>query len=107
MKDKINWISVTEYFKTGRGNAFIDSANDLVSDAALVPLVLFLSRTGGTFDDDGQKRRFLPLDVCGPDAGPLQRKSETKLQEDLKAIEAPHRRPRSWPSFSLHAGGSP
>jgi Protein of unknown function DUF262 len=70
-----------------RGDAFIDSANDLVSDAALIPIVVFLSRRGGTFDDDGQKRQFLHWMYAALMWGRYSGSSESKLQEDLKALE--------------------
>jgi hypothetical protein len=70
-----------------RGDAYIDATSDLVSDAALIPIAVFLSRNGGTFKSERQKRDFLHWMFAALMWGRYSGSSESKLQADISALD--------------------
>ncbi len=72
-----------------RGDAYIDSAGTFPSTNVVVPLVVYLARTGrANFDTPADKRSFLHWMYAALMWGRYSGSSETKLQEDVEALKA-------------------
>jgi hypothetical protein len=72
-----------------RGDAYIDAAWTFPSKTVIVPLVVYLARTGRShFDSDADKRSFLHWMYAAMMWGRYSGASDTKLQEDVEALKA-------------------
>jgi hypothetical protein len=71
-----------------RHDAYIDDTYNLPTDLALVPLVVYLAENKGKFSNDKEKRRFLHWFYAALMWARYSGSSETKLDEDLKALGA-------------------
>jgi len=71
-----------------RHDAFIDSANNLPTNTALVPLVVHLATGLGRFSDDKEKRSFFHWMYAALMWARYSSSTETKLSEDLEALKA-------------------
>ncbi len=89
---KAAWPKVTKaldyVLNVLRGDAYIDSADTFPSTSVVVPLVVYLARTGRAhFDTDKEKRSFLHWMYAAMMWGRYSGSSETKLQEDVEALK--------------------
>ena len=71
-----------------RHDAYIDDPHDLPTDLAFVPLVVHLAENGNRFANVKEKRAFLHWFYAALMWARYSGSSETKLDEDLKALGA-------------------
>jgi len=70
-----------------RNDAYIDSSDTLNTPYVLVPLVVYLSRQGGFFKDDAEKRGFLHWMYLALMWGRYAGSTDTQLQADVNALQ--------------------
>jgi hypothetical protein len=71
-----------------RHDAFIDDPRQLPTDIALVPLIVHLANNDCHFANDGEKRRFLHWFYAALMWARYSGSSETKLDQDIRALAA-------------------
>src|SRR5271166_1926614 len=71
-----------------RNDAYIDSSVTLSSPYVLVPIVVYLSRHGGVFKDDPEKRGFLHWMYLALMWGRYTATVDTRLQADVNALQS-------------------
>ena len=71
-----------------RFDAFIDSSGNLATDMALVPLVVYLANGKGNFVSDVEKKNFLHWMFAALMWARYSGSTETKLDEDLRALKS-------------------
>jgi hypothetical protein len=71
-----------------RFDAFIDSSGNLATDMALVPLVVYLANGKGKFVSDVEKKNFLHWMFAALMWARYSGSTETKLDEDLRALKS-------------------
>jgi len=71
-----------------RFDAFIDSSSNLATDMALVPLVVYLANGNAQFANDVEKRNFLHWMFMALMWARYSGSTETKLDEDLRALKS-------------------
>ena len=71
-----------------RNDAYIDSSDSLNSPYVLLPMVVYLSRRGGIFKDDAEKRGFLYWMYLALMWGRYTGSTDTQLQADVNALES-------------------
>ncbi|MGA2285679.1 MAG: DUF262 domain-containing protein [Dehalococcoidia bacterium] len=71
-----------------RFDAFIDSSGNLATDMALVPLVVYLANGNGKFVSDTEKKNFLHWMFAALMWARYSGSTETKLDEDLRALKS-------------------
>ena len=70
-----------------RNDAFIDSSDSFSSPYVLVPILVYLSRHGGVFSDDEEKRWFLYWMYLALMWGRYSLSTDTNLQADVNALQ--------------------
>lgn len=70
-----------------RNDAYIDSSDSLNSPYVLLPIVVYLSRHGGVFKDDAEKRGFLYWMYLALMWGRYAGSTDTQLQADVNALQ--------------------
>lgn len=73
-----------------RHEAYIDSAQSLSTDVALVPIVVYIANGPGKFPGEKMKRSFLHWLYLALMMGRYSGSTETKLSEDLQALKDEH-----------------
>lgn len=71
-----------------RNDAYIDSSETLSSPYVLAPMVVYLSRRGGIFKDDAEKRGFLHWMYLALMWGRYTGSTDTQLQADVNALQS-------------------
>jgi hypothetical protein len=71
-----------------RNDAFIDSADNLSTPYVLVPLVVHLTRHGGVFETESEKKRFLYWMYMALMWGRYSGSVESSMQADINELES-------------------
>jgi hypothetical protein len=71
-----------------RNDAYIDSSENLNTPYVLIPLVVYLTRTGGVFKKDVEKKRFLYWMYAALMWGRYSGSMESNMQADLNSLSS-------------------